>query len=57
MAHRISDITQGLIELVEEVSHDPEDQDWYDAHEYLESIPNPYTVLRELVHYLHEEYL
>lgn len=53
----LTDITQGLVELVEDVSHDPEDADWYDVHEYLSNIPNSSRVLKELVHYLHEEYL
>lgn len=54
---KVSDITAGLIELTEEVSHDPDEQDWYDVHEYLESIPNPFKVLKEFVHYTHEEYM
>lgn len=53
----ISDITQGLIELTEDVSHNPDDADWYDVHEYLESIPNPYKVLKEVMHWIHEEHL
>ena len=53
----ISDITQGLIELAEEVSHDPDEQDFYDVDEYLELIPNPTKVLKELIHYMHAEYL
>lgn len=53
----LSDITQGLVELLEEVSHDPEDQDFYDVHEYLDLIPNSTRVLKELAHYLHENYL
>lgn len=54
---KISDVTQGLIELLEEVSHDPDEADWFDVHEYLGLIPNSSRVLKELAHYLHEEYL
>lgn len=53
----LSDITQGLIELTEEVSHDPDEADWYDVEEYLSNIPNSSRVLKELVHFLHDEYL
>lgn len=52
-----SDVTIGLIELLEEVSHNPADADWFDVHEYLELIPSTTRVLKELVHYMHEEYL
>ena len=51
------DITEGLIELVAEVSFDPEDADWFDAIEYLDAIPNPRTVLKEIMHWVHDEYL
>jgi hypothetical protein len=57
LAYKISDITQGLIEILEEISHDPDEADWYDANEYLELLPNSPRVLRELAHYLHENYL
>lgn len=53
----MSDIAQGLIELTEDVSHDPEEQDWYDVHEYLSNIPNSARVLKEVIHYVHEQYL
>lgn len=57
MAKQLSDLTQGLIEIAAEVSHDPEDADWYDVEEYLSMIPNSAKVLRELVYYMHQEYL
>lgn len=57
MAKQLSDITVGLIELVEDVSHDPDEADWGGVHEYLEDIPNHYRVLKELVHWLHQELL
>ena len=52
-----SDITIGLVELVEDVSHNPDEADWYDVHEYLELIPSSSRVLKELVHFIHENYL
>lgn len=57
MINTLSDVTNGLLELVEEVSHDEEEADWYDVHEYLGNIPNSSRVLKELVHFLHENYL
>lgn len=51
------DITQGLIELAAEVDFDPDNADWFDVHEYLDDIPNPRTVLKDLIHYMHSEYL
>jgi hypothetical protein len=53
----LSDIAQGLIELTEDVSHDPDEADWYDVDEYLSNIPNSSRVLKELVRYIHSEYL
>lgn len=57
MAARLSDLTQGLIDLLADVSHDPDEADWYDVEEYLELIPNPARVLKELSLYVHQEYL
>lgn len=57
MGYKRSDITVGLVELTEDVSHDPDEQDWFDVHEYLDDIPNPRTVLKELIHLMHEDYL
>lgn len=51
------DTTQALVDLTASVSHDPDEADWYDVHELIELLPNPASVLRDLLHYLHEEYL
>lgn len=51
------DTTEALIDLTASVSHDPEEADWYDVHELVELIPNPAAVLRDLLHYLHQEHL
>jgi len=53
----INDVTEGLIELVEEVSHDPEDADWFDVKEYIENLPNPYATLYQFVRWTHGELL
>lgn len=53
----VSDITEGLIELLEEVSHDPDEMDWFDVEEYIEQMPNTTRVLKELSKYVHAEYL
>lgn len=57
MAHRISDATTGLIEIVEEISHDPDKFDAYDLTEYIENLPNPYKVLKEFALWTHQEFL
>lgn len=54
---KISDITEGLIELLEEVSHDPDEIDWFDVEEYIEQMPNTTRVLKEFSKYVHAEYL
>ena len=51
------DTTQALVDLAAAVSHDPDEADWYDVHELIDLLPNPSSVLRDLVHYLHEEFL
>lgn len=51
------DITEGLIELAADISHDPDEADFFDLHEYLDDIPNPRAVLKELIHYVYDEYL
>lgn len=51
------DVTQALVDLAGAVSHDPDEADWYDVHELIELTPNPAAVLRDLLHFLHEEYL
>ena len=53
----VSDITQGFIELLEDISHDPEEYDEYDLKEFIENLPNPYKVLKEFALYVHGEYL
>ena len=53
----LSDVTQGLIEIAEEISHDPDEQDFYDLYEYLDLIPNSAKVLKELILFVHSEYL
>lgn len=54
---RLSDATAGFIEILEEISHDPEEYDEYDLKEYIENLPNPYKVLKEFGLYVHREYL
>lgn len=51
------DTTQALVDLTASVSHDPEEADWHDVHELIELLPNPASVLRDLLHYVHGEYL
>jgi len=53
----VSDITQGFIELLEDISHDPDDYDEYDLVEFIENMPNPYKVLKEFALYVHDNYL
>lgn len=53
----MDDITAGLIELVEQVSHDEDEQDFFDVREYIENLPNPYHTLWEYVKWTHEELL
>lgn len=53
----ISDVTQGFIDILEEISHDPDQYDDYDLREYIETLPNPAKVLYEFAKYTHEEYL
>jgi len=53
----ISHATIGLLETLVDVSHDPDEQDFYDVDEYIDNLPNAAKVLRELAHYIHAEYL
>lgn len=53
----IYETTQELVDLAACVSQDPDDADWHDVHELIELIPNPASVLRDLLHHMHEEYL
>lgn len=54
---RLSDETTGFIELLEEISHDPDEFDDFDLKEYIEALPNPYKTLKEFALYVHREYL
>jgi hypothetical protein len=53
----LSPATEGFIELLEEVSHDPDLEDLYDLKQYIEALPNPERVLKEFALYVHEHYL
>lgn len=53
----MADQTLGFIEVLEEISHDPEEFDDFDLKEYIEALPNPYLVLKEFALYVHENYL
>jgi hypothetical protein len=57
MVVKISDVTEGFIEVLEEISHDPDAFDDFDLKEYIEALPNPYLVLKEFGLYVHAEYL
>lgn len=49
--------TKELVDLTANVSHDPDEADWSEVHEYLENVANSAPVLKDLLHFLHEEYL
>lgn len=53
----LSEVTEGFIELLEEISHDPDQADLYDLKQYIEAMPNPERVLKEFALYVHENYL
>ena len=53
----LDDITEGFIELLEEISHDPEEFDDYDIREYIENLPNPAHTLYEFALWAHKELL
>lgn len=57
MIKELSDDTVGFIELLEDISHDPEEYDDFDLREYMEALPNPYRVLKEFGLWVHENYL
>ena len=57
MTSPIDDITEGLIETIEDVSHDPDMLDYADVREYIENLPNPYHTLWEFARWVHEELL
>lgn len=49
------DTTQALIDLTSAVSHDEDRADWYDTEEMVDLLSNPTAVLKDLLHWLHEE--
>jgi len=51
------DVTRALIDLTASVSHDPDEADWYDVDEILESLTSPVVHLQEVLRYLHREFL
>ena len=51
------DTTQALIDLTGAVSQDPEQADWYDVDELIDLLPDPTSVLRDLLRYAHREWL
>ena len=51
------DITETLVNLAGNVSHDPEEEDWFEVDEFIEAIPNTAPVLKDLLVYLHKEFL
>lgn len=53
----LDDITEGFIELLDDISHDPDEYDDYDLREYIENMPNPAHTLYEFAKYVHKEYL
>lgn len=53
----VSATTAGFIDILEEISHDPDDYDEYDLREYIETVANPARVLKEFALWVHENYL
>lgn len=51
------DTTQALIDLTGGVSQDPDVADWYDVDELVELLPNPASVLKDLLRYAHAEWI
>lgn len=51
------DTTQALIDLTGAVSQDPDEADWYDVDELIDLLPDPVSVLRDLMRYAHKEWL
>jgi hypothetical protein len=49
--------TKALIDLTASITHDQEEADWYDVHELIELLPNAAVVLKDLLHWIHEEEL
>lgn len=53
----MSDVARALIDLTASVSHDPDEAYWHDVHEIVELNTNNTSVLKEILHYVHEEHL
>lgn len=53
----LSEVTRGFIEILEDISHDPDEYDAYDLLEYIEAMPNAHLVLKEFALFVHSEYL
>lgn len=49
--------TQTLVDLASVVSQDPDKADWFDVEDLIENLPNPASVLRDLIQYMHQEFL
>lgn len=58
-SYQVSDDTEGLVEIVEGMTHDPDefDGELEDLKQYIESLPNPYRTLKEFALYAYSEYL
>jgi hypothetical protein len=58
---RLSELTESLLEAVEDISHDPDDEDaedaWFEVDELIDGIPVTRRVLKEILRYIHAEYL
>lgn len=46
-----------LLELVEDVSHNPEEEDWSEVEDFLENISSVAPVLQDILEHFHKEYL
>lgn len=57
MDRRLSDVTEGFIDILGNISHDPDFFDDYDLREYIETLPNPAHVLYQFALEVHEQYL
>ena len=52
-----NETTQSLIDLVASISHDPDEEDWFDVDEVIENLTNSSSVLRDILKYMHQEFL
>lgn len=53
----LSDVTVGFMEILEGISHDPDEFDDFDLRQYVEELPNPAHVLYQFAMEMHENYL